>query len=101
MPILRKVRPFAADVTFSDDVFRVRLADGREISTPLAWFPRLSNATPEQRADWELIGGGIGIHWPAIDEDISVESLLSVKPRMIANPRIAESKGFSGRRGAK
>lgn len=62
MPILREVLPFAASVTFHDDAFRVRLADGREISTPLEWFPRLRDATPEQRAEWELIGDGIGIH---------------------------------------
>ena len=86
MPILREVRPFAADVVFHGELFRVRLADGREISAPLEWFPRLRDATPQQRSDWELVGGGIGIHWPAIDEDISVESLLSMKPMMVANP---------------
>ncbi len=85
MPILREVRPFAADVAFSAESFRVRLADGREISAPLEWFPRLRDATHGQRAEWELVGGGIGIHWPAIDEDISVESLLSMKPMMKAN----------------
>ena len=53
------------------------LADGREISAPLQWFPRLFGATPQQRAQWELIGDGIGIHWPQIDEDIEVESLLA------------------------
>ena len=58
---------------------RVVLADGREVSLPLAWFPRLLNATQEQRRNWRLIGGGIGIHWESVDEDISVESLLAVK----------------------
>ncbi|MBI3682025.1 MAG: DUF2442 domain-containing protein [Acidobacteria bacterium] len=52
------------------------LADGRVVSVPLAWFPRLLAASPKQRAEWELIGGGIGIHWEAIDEDILVASLL-------------------------
>jgi hypothetical protein len=54
----------------------VVLADGRTLSVPVAWFPRLLEATPKQKADWELIGGGIGIHWEAVDEDISVASLL-------------------------
>jgi hypothetical protein len=52
------------------------MADGREVSVPLAWFPRLCAATPEQRANWRLIGHGQGIHWPDIDEDILVEGLL-------------------------
>ena len=54
----------------------VRLVDGREISVPLEWYPRLRRATPAQRRGWRLIGGGLGIHWPAIDEDISVAGLL-------------------------
>ena len=72
-----KVEPLAVDVTCSEDALHVVLADGREISIPLAWFPRLQNATPEQRKDWRLIGGGIGIHWESVDEDVSVESFLS------------------------
>lgn len=66
----------AIDVTVTDDFLRVVLADGRELSAPLAWFPRLRGATPAQRADWRLIGRGIGFHWPEIDEDVSVASLL-------------------------
>jgi hypothetical protein len=54
------------------------LADGRELAAPLAWFPRLMTATPEQRRHWRFIGGEQGIHWPDIDEDISVASLLKV-----------------------
>lgn len=73
------VEPLAVDVTCTDDALRVVLADGREISAPLVWFPRLQKATPEQRKEWRLIGGGIGIHWEAVDEDISVESLLRLK----------------------
>ena len=57
-----------------------QLADGRKISVPLAWYPRLLHATPEQRAQWELCGGGFGIHWPAIDEDLSAEGLLRGAP---------------------
>jgi hypothetical protein len=73
------VEPLAVDVSCSDDALRVVLADGREVSVPLVWFPRLLNATPEQRKEWRLIGGGIGIHWESVDEDISVESLLTTK----------------------
>ena len=54
----------------------VDLMDGRTIAVPLAWYPRLANATPEQRIHWELAGGGYGIHWPDIDEDLSTEGLL-------------------------
>ena len=66
----------AVDVSSSDDSLTVVLDDGRTVSVPLVWFPRLLAATPQQRRDWEPIGGGIGIHWEAIDEDISVASLL-------------------------
>jgi len=75
--LVEKVEPLATDVSFTEDALRVVLADGREISAPLQWFPRLLRATPEQRAEWELIGDGIGIHWPQIDEDVEVESLLA------------------------
>jgi len=68
----------AVDVYCDGDTLHVRLADGREIGVPLEWFPRLRDATPAQRADWELIGRGIGIHWEAIDEDLSVAGLLRV-----------------------
>ena len=73
------VEPLAVDVRCTDDALRVVLADGREIAVPLVWFPRLLNATTEQRKEWRLIGGGIGIHWEPIDEDILVESLLAIK----------------------
>jgi hypothetical protein len=66
----------AVDVSCSDDSLIVVLDDGRTVSVPLVWFPRLLAATPKQRKDWEPIGGGIGMHWEAIDEDISVASLL-------------------------
>jgi hypothetical protein len=71
--------PLAIDVSCTDDSLHVVLADGREIFVPLVWSPRLQKATPEQRKEWRLIGGGIGIHWEAVDEDISVESLLRLK----------------------
>lgn len=73
-----KTEPTAIEVSFSKDYLHVTIADGREISVPLEWFPRLRNATEKQRKNWRMIGGGIGIHWEAIDEDISVENLLSI-----------------------
>lgn len=66
----------AVAVTVTDDQLLVVLADGRELAAPLAWFPRLAEATAEQRKNWRLIGRGQGIHWPDVDEDISVASLL-------------------------
>ncbi len=66
----------AVDVKVTDDQLLVVLADGRELAVPLAWFPRLTEATQEQRKNWRLIGQGQGIHWPDVDEDISVVSLL-------------------------
>jgi len=67
----------AVDVAFTDDEIQVALADGRRVCAPLEWFPRLLRATPDQRANWRLIGRGVGIHWESIDEDISVRSLLA------------------------
>jgi hypothetical protein len=61
----------------SDDSLTVSLADGRTITVPLVWFPRLLHADPAARAKWELLGDGEGIHWPAVDEDLSVEGLLA------------------------
>ncbi|MGI8896685.1 MAG: DUF2442 domain-containing protein [Casimicrobiaceae bacterium] len=75
--LAEKIEPLAVDVSFTEDALRVVLADGREVSAPLLWFLRLLHATPEQRAKWALIGDGIGIHWPQVDEDIEVESLLA------------------------
>jgi len=69
-----------ADVRCDDASLIVDLADGRTISAPLAWYPRLLHATPEQRADWRRAGGGYGIHWPQIDEDLSTEGLLRGAP---------------------
>jgi len=66
----------AVDVSCSDAALHVRLSDGREVSVPLEWFPRLRDATPKQRANWRLIARGIGIHWEDVDEDIAVTTLL-------------------------
>ena len=77
MPISAiKVDATAVDLIVTDERLTVILADGRELSAPLAWFPRLLEATDEQRRKWRLIGHGQGIHWPEVDEDISVASLL-------------------------
>ncbi len=73
-----KVEPKIIDLSFTADSLQVILADGREVSVPLEWFPRLRDANAKQRKTWRLIGGGIGIHWEEIDEDISVKSLLTV-----------------------
>ena len=67
----------ASRVDVSEDTLSVELADGRTIAAPLAWYPRLVHATAEERNSWRLIGNGRGIHWPAIDEDISVANLLN------------------------
>ena len=69
--------PDAVSVAVTDDALTAELGDGRTISVPLAWYPRLLHATGVERQDWRLIGGGQGIHWGAIDEDISVEGLLA------------------------
>lgn len=68
------------DVEFDAESLTVSLADGRRISAPLAWYPRLLNATPEQRSNWQVCGGGYGIHWPDVDEDLSTEGLLRGSP---------------------
>ena len=71
-----KVDATAVDVTVTDERLTVILADGRELSAPLAWFPRLMEAADAQRQKWRFIGRGRGIHWPEIDEDVSVATLL-------------------------
>ena len=70
----------AQDVHFGDNDFTVDLSDGRTITIPLAWFPRLFHGSPAERANWRWIGRGIGIHWPELDEDVSVEGLVLGRP---------------------
>ena len=72
--------PKAERVSVTEDSLSVDLIDGRTISVPLAWFPRLHHATPKEKKKWRFIGRGQGIHWEDIDEDISVEGLLAGKP---------------------
>lgn len=77
-----------ADVKFTEDVLSVQLMDGRTISVPLVWYPRLLNATKQQRENWLIAGGGYGIHWEEIDEDLSTEGLLRGSPA--PHPKLAE-----------
>jgi len=72
------------DVRFTDDALSVDLVDGRSITVPLAWYPQLLHATPEQRENWNITGAGRGIHWPDIDADLSIEELL----RGLSAPRV-------------
>ena len=104
--LAEKSEALALDVSCTAHTLSVNLADGRTISVPLAWFPRLLEATPNQRAEWELIGGGIGIHWEAIDEDISVASLLQPEnfmrlPSKRMQPTREKRRASAGRRNAR
>ncbi len=72
--------PEAQEVSVTGDTLKAELADGRAISVPLAWYPRLVHATQEERDNWELIGEGQGIRWPDLDEDLSVEGLIAGRP---------------------
>jgi len=72
--------PTATSAQVNEDTLCVELSDGRTISVPLAWYPRLSHGTSEERNHWRLIGNGGGIHWPDLDEDISVENLFGGQP---------------------
>jgi hypothetical protein len=88
----------------STDAVSVTLTDGRVVSVPLVWFPRLAEASARQRTGWELIGGGIGIHWEAIDEDISVASLLRPEnfvrlPGRVLQPMSPAGRSKAGSRG--
>jgi len=79
-----KVQPKAMTIVCSDDELRVLLTDGRTLSVPIAWFPRLAHASSDERANYELLGDGEGIHWPQVDEDISVAGLLAGQPSIEA-----------------
>jgi hypothetical protein len=72
----KQSRAYATGVRFGPKLLHVQLTDGRVISAPLEWFPKLRNATAEQRSHWSLIGKGIGIHWDDLDEDLSVAGLM-------------------------
>ncbi len=80
------------DVELDEDRVTAKLADGRTISVPIAWYPRLLHATPEQRLNWQLAGGGYGIHWPDIDEDLSSDGMLRGAPApLVSHIRSAEA----------
>lgn len=80
MNIVASSEPLIVDVEVTDELITARLADGRTISVPLAWSWRLSNATPEQRNHFDIIGTGQGVHWPDVDEDISAIGMLTGTP---------------------
>jgi hypothetical protein len=75
-----EANPRAQQVEVTEDELTVALADGRRVSVPLAWFPRLLHASPAQRSNWQLLGDGEGIHWPDVDEDLSVAGILRGVP---------------------
>src|SRR5437764_14661565 len=85
----------ALRVEVSADTLSVELADGRTIAAPLDWYPRLAHATAEERTSWRLLGGGRGIHWPGVDEDISVANLLAGQPS--AESQSSFKKWLAGR----
>lgn len=85
----------ATHVKISADTLSVELADGRTIAVPLAWYPRLAHATTEERRNWRLLGGGRGIHWTAVDEDISVLNLLAGQPS--GESQVSFKKWLAGR----
>ena len=82
--------PLAIELQVTDDELIVSLADGRKLSVPIVWYPRLANATSEQRRNWEIIGPGVGFHWPDVDEDLSIEGMLLGAPAPGVRPRIAK-----------
>src|SRR2546426_12225411 len=89
------------DVKLTKDTFSVSLRDGRTITVPLAWYPRLLNATAAQRKNWRVAGGGYGIHWPDLDEDLSTEGLLRGAPaprrRQVEDTEKNTSRRIKGR----
>ena len=95
MSIATRVEPRIKEVWVTEDTITANLVDGRTISVPLAWSWRLLDATPEQRAHFEIIGDGQGVHWPDIDEDISAEGMLSGVPAR--RPRRSDHKRTAGR----
>jgi hypothetical protein len=86
MSTSRVEQPAVVAVRIADDALAVDLADGRSVTVPLGWYPRLAHATARERRNWRLIGSGEGVHWPDLDEDISVEGVLAGRPS-------AESQG--------
>ena len=92
---------FAEKVRVTSESLCVELSDGRNVTAPLAWFPRLQRGTAKERNNWRLIGRGEGIHWPALDEDISVEGLVLGRPSGESQPSFARWLGKRGKLGKK
>lgn len=86
----RANEPLAIGLEVTDDELIVSLADGRRLSVPIAWYPRLANASPQQRRNWEIIGPGVGFHWPDVDEDLSVEGMLRGAPAPGVRPQVPQ-----------
>ena len=82
--------PSATYVVVSGEALTVTLADGRMVSTPLSWYPRLHHGSPAERNSWKLLGHGTGVHWPALDEDLSVEGMLAGRPSMESKASLAK-----------
>jgi hypothetical protein len=89
--------PHVENLSITEDSLTVELSDGRTLSVPLAWYPRLACATPKERHNWRLMGKGHGIHWEDLDEDISVEGLLIGRPSGESQPSF--KKWLEGRKG--
>jgi Protein of unknown function (DUF2442) len=87
--------PLAQDVRVADDALTVVLVDGRTVTVPVSWYPRLASGSPKERLNWQLLGGGHGIHWPDLDEDISVDALLA--GRASAESQTSLQQWLSGR----
>jgi hypothetical protein len=90
--------PLAASVSVTADELVIELVDGRTVAVPLAWYPRLLHGTTEEQAHWQLTGRGVGIHWPGLDEDISVAHVLAGVPS--GESAASLRRWFEGRRGA-
>ena len=97
MSTVVSIEPRIKDVEVTDETITARLVDGRVIGVPLAWSWRLSDATPAQRANWELIGDGNGVHWPDVDEDISAAGMLASVPARRSNVPAKRSTRRPGR----
>ncbi|HET7842126.1 MAG TPA: DUF2442 domain-containing protein [Terriglobia bacterium] len=96
---LQAERPRAQDVVVTDDSLVVELTDGRTVSTPLAWYPRLVHGTPAEREHWRLIGNGEGIHWPKLDEDLSVDGIIAGRPSGESAQSLRRWLDLRGKRG--
>ena len=86
----RPSEPLAVGLEVTEDELIVSLADGRKLWVPIAWYPRLANASPKQRRNWEIIGPGVGFHWPDVDEDLSVEGMLRGAPAPGVRPQVPQ-----------